>query len=293
MVIPDEDIQYAAKSGSVETGDWQRTAGQSKEVETPFSSRFAETPRMIWGIKFLDALIEPVYTSSTGCPRARLQLLSLTPASCKFSFLATSGSAGFAASYLTLPKNGIRFDSGTFDSTVLGRSPGAEIVRQYIPFSQSFDTPPVVRCWFTAIDTTGIPGVAQGGRQLTLNATRRTASGFTLTIQSDYAYTSASIGWLAYDSAEDGKRVRSDRYVIETTNAEKKSTVDRAFTGEPFAKVPAAFLCCDSLSSASGNWVRWNAQLLEVTKEKIKFHCGIPENPSSVTTLGFTWIAME
>lgn len=292
-VMLDEAVLYAATSGSVETGDWGSTAGQSKEVEVAFSSRFSETPRIIWGIKFLEAVYEPGYTSSTGCPRARLQLSSLTPTSCKFSFLAISGSVGFAANYLTLPKNGIRFESGIFDTTVLGRPPNTEAVRQYIPFPQSFTAPPIVRCWFIAVDITGATGSANVGRHITLNATRRTNNGFTLNIQSDNGYTSASIGWLAYDSAEDGKRVRSDRYVIEATNAEKKSTVDRSFSGEPFAKVPATFLGCDSFLTNPYNWVRWNAQLLEVTKAKIKFHCGIPNNPSSATSLGFTWIAME
>lgn len=292
-VIPDENLPYAATSGSIESGDWGRTPGQSKEVEVAFSSRFSETPRIIWGIKFLEAVQQPGYTSSTGCPRARLQLSSLTPASCKFSFLAIGGAAGFAGNYLTLPKNGIRFESGIFDTTVLGRSSNTEAVRQYIPFPQSFNTPPIVRCWFIAVDMTGAPGSADVGRHITLNPTRCTNNGFTITIQSTNGYTSTSIGWLAYDSAEDGKRVRSDRYVIETTNAEKKSTVDRPFSGEPFAKVPATFLGCDSFLTNPFNWVRWNAQVSEVTKEKIKFNCGIPDNPSSATSLGFTWIAME
>lgn len=239
-------------------------------------------------------------TSSSGGSRARLQLSDPTPAGCKFTLAALSGTsaisgstAGFAANYLTLPKNGVCFDTGTFDTSVLGRSSLTEYVRQYIPFSGSFTSPPIVRCWFTAFDLNGSPGSnSMAARQVTLGVAQRTCDGFTLTIQSVYGYTSASIGWLAYDSAEDGKRVRSDQYVIESSNADKKATVERSFSDKPFAKVPATFVGCDSFNVYSTNWVRWRAQQIEVTKDRFRFECGAASS-NGVNTLGFVWIAME
>ena len=235
-----------------------------------------------------------------GYPRARLQLSDLTPAGCNFSLAALSGTAdpvsgstaGFAANYLTLPKNGLRFDTGKFDTSILGsRSSGAEYVRQYIPFSRNFTSPPVVRCWFTAFDMT-LVGVPATDRQITLGVAQRTSDGFTLTIQTTNGYGSASIGWLAYDSEENGKRVRSDQYAIDASNTDKKAIVECSFSDRPFARVPATFVGCHSFNVRQGNWVRWRAQQIEVTKEKFRFECG-SANTNGVVTLGFVWIAME
>ena len=275
---------YSATSGLITmTGSAAVPAGQTKDVQVSFFRIFTETPRILHGLKTLDIEV----TNNT--PRFYSRLSDPSLQGFRTTFDAPNSAPTVYGNYLTLPKNDIHSETGIFNTSVLYKQI-TENVKQRINFAQELTAPPTVRCWIQGPDATS---TFVGDYNLSISATGITNDAFTLAASSTKQFTSVIVGWLAYDSKEDGKRVQCGSVNITDSNAQRRSETEVTFTGTPFAKVPASFIGCNSYTVGEENWVRWKSDVVEVTKEKIKVACGCTANPTSMLQYSYVWIVME
>ena len=243
-------IEYAQSGrNSAAMGGFQKGADSSAKFVVPFAAPYLKPPRVIHGISHFDL--------ESGRRRAFCGSLNDVTKSGMAYHAATWGGSfgyGFEISWMTLPENGIHFEHGSYDAI----QPGAKALSNRMFFSKPFvNGPPIVRCWFYEVnkkaDTEWF--------SLKTFASNITDRSFTINVESwaGRDFDDARVCWIAYDSAEDGKRVKS---ACETVTRAVKTSVGRVnFPGQPFSKIPAVFCAYSQIDMGPDRNLRGHSEI--------------------------------
>lgn len=238
-------------------------------------------PRLLFGLRILD--LEKSQPKAFG---GDVRALTNTGFTALVQSFGGCFSYGADMSWLTLPNNGVHFENGSYytgDETN-GRTQG---IARRIHFAVPFDSPPKVYCWFNEIHKEGSEWFC-----LRTYPSDISNSGFTLEVNAWAGrwFDSARISWFAYDSAEDGKRVKSGKN--RATREDRSPKFKNSFYGSPFAKKPATFIAISEIDFGMDENIRAIATIDDVTATELQWSCGTWDN-SNMDHMDITWIAME
>ena len=302
-------LVYAVRCGLVDSVTIQ--ARGTQHVYANFPPELKESPRLLY------APASIVINNPKEAIRFDSSVSQVELSRCEILIDAPKLNLTVSGNYLILPKNDVHFETGAFNTAVLEKQP-TENVRQRILFTRDFDAPPIVRCWIQGFDCTSSD---PANYQLSISAAGINSNAFTLTASSEKQFVSANIGWLAYDSNEDGKRVRSGiidipdsterrkpetalpvaspkiglevsasyeagravRSGIVDSPEQRKREIELGFTSAPFAKVPATFVGCTGFTGdGTRTDFKWKAHVNEVTQYRMHAAFGVSDNSTSL-----------
>lgn len=275
-----KDLARCGTSRALE-GGWIPGQGNAN-VEHIFRPQFAQPPRLIYGLRLLDLEKDHDW-------RIWPTMGEVTGSSMKWSMAIADGSKANAMdmSWLALPDNDIHFETGVFDS-IHEAHVGSTGIATRIPFSRPFVGEPIVVCWFIGISkgNTGWLSIKTYPRDIADSA-------FTLHIESwaERRFTSARVGWLAYDSRENGKRVHAFAG-DQVLRAQRTVEYDSQWYGSTHGRAPATFIAFNELDFGMGTNLRAKATIEGASKEKLQWSFGT-WGDTDMDHLKVTWIGIE
>ena len=268
-------IPVPAASGIIRVT--KRGRNESIDSVIEFPALMTSIPRIIYGLATLD--------SGQFDPRTSCNMREVTKEGFAFNQYVGQGYCyDLNTSWLTLPDNGIHFETGTCETWTM-RTNDHDDFRQDVRFLRPFSRTPIVRCFFQSLSIGG------GWRSLRVFSADVNANGFSLRVSTwaGRQYDGAQVGWLAYDADEHGKRVKSDSFV---TRRNETSTRTTRFPGQPFSKTPALFLGVQEFDFGNDKFFRMKSDIREITKESVTLEVGTWDD-SNMDHLQCDWIAIE
>jgi hypothetical protein len=255
-------------------------AGESKNQAVGFKTHLSDAPTMIYALSWVDIILSDGVRAIAELPRVSGD---------GFTMNLKAGNQcrpfDIQASWLTLPNNGIHFESGVFESWSLGRDIH-ENVTQRITFAEPFSEPPEICCWFVEINC------GAGWHSLKTYTKNITKEGFTLKIDTwaGRSFDGAKVQWLAFDTAEDGKRVKRGLSTI--TRGQGANKEDLPFYGTPFSRPPATIIGITELDLGDNAGFRLQCVIHSATKDRLAWEYGTWAD-TNMDHAVFTWLAVE
>ena len=259
---------------------WSTGQDQFAIVKQEFPASYSSSPRLIFGLRVID-LERSKHKGIVGAVKE----LTNTGFSAKVHSFGGCYAYNADMSWLTLPNNGIHFENGSYNTgDEVGRTQG---IAPRVHFAVPFNNAPKVCCWLNEIN--------MGGNDwLSLRAFARDISptSFILDISTwaGRSFEGARVSWFAYDSAEDGKRVKSGISTAKRDNPSQK--LKAPFYGSPFSKKPATFIALSEVDFSMDRNIRANTEIVSATATELEWSFGTWAD-SNMDHMHVTWIAVE
>lgn len=273
------------QSGSflaVEKG-WRPGMDSKARCAVKFQRPYAKTPKLLFGLSTIDCV---------GNKPKNFALSDLDINNAGFSVEAGSWNGchvySLGCNWMALPED-LHLETGTIHT--FGEPQGEKrMFTQRVTFGQSFEATPMVLVWFRGIsyaETTGWFAMQCFAQDVKTNSC-------TIVIQAGEGdsrmFENATVQYLAYPRAEDGKRVKSAR---ESANHPTKTFTQRApFYDSPFNKSPSTFIANSKLDFKTNFHLRFQAQAAALNARELEWSYGT-WSVSQMTTAHATWIALE
>jgi hypothetical protein len=259
--------------------------GQNTQIAVKFSTPFTKAPRMIYGLSHIDCVDGENVVAEAG-PRVAFDVVDVAVD----GFKANARTFGncvpweIKMSWLTLPENGIHFETGTFNTSTVRndlKSPAATLVA----FSRPFQKKPIVCCWLTEVD------IPYGWRSLRTWAASIKHDGFKLWVDTwaDRVWKNAQVNWLAYDAEEDGRRIKSS---VQIVKRHELGNFHSPWFRAPQARSPATFIAITELDVSPSRNTRISGQITNFTSGRLIGEIGTWDD-TDMDHLHCTWISIE
>ncbi|KAK4694378.1 hypothetical protein P7C71_g3198, partial [Lecanoromycetidae sp. Uapishka_2] len=263
----------------VEKG-WKAGKDSSALIRQEFPTTLSQPPRILYGLSGID--VERNGRLGVACDPKDLSVTGFTVEPRSFG---GSQAYGINFSWLTLPNNGVHFEFGQLDTYSLTNFNKLSTT-QRIEFPNAFKSPPKVLAWFYEINKIG------DWCSLKTYPKDASSTGFNIVIESwaNRPFDGARVCWLAYEAEEDGKRVKSDKNLVD--RATKFAKQDAPWYGTPFTQKPAVFIGISELDFSMGRNIRVRANIDGATNERLQWSYGTWDD-SDMDHLIVTWLAVE
>ncbi|KAK5053308.1 hypothetical protein LTR84_002282 [Exophiala bonariae] len=281
------DTSVLSENGCISASDHGMTheMGQNTQIAVRFSTPFTNPPRMIYGLSHIDCVDGENVVDAAG-PRVAFDVVDIAAD----GFQATARTFGncvpwdLKMSWLTLPENGIHFETGTFDTSTV-RNDSRSLAVTAVTFSRPFQRNPIVCCWFTEVD------IPYGWRSLRTWAARITHDGFVLSVDTwaDRVWKNARVNWLAYDAEEDGRRIKSSVQIVKRHEVRNFSS---PWLRDPQARDPTTFIAITELDCGPSRNTRISGQITNITGGRLIGEIGTWDD-TDMDHLHCTWISIE
>lgn len=259
---------------------WQQGEGSNTRCSVQFPRRYEQAAKLLFGLSYIDAQF--------GKPRGfSLALPEVKPDGFSIQVASLNGCYGYdvGCNWLSLPTD-IHLETGVIDTNSRNQGQYSSI-RQDVKFDQSFEGPPRVYVWFQEFDYPEL-----GFMRLKCVAENVTASGFTAVIESwaGSTFRNARVQYLAYPAAQDGKRVKSNRELVQ--RAQKEVHHRNFYYGEPFQSTPKTFIAISELDINSEANTRFRAFANAPNNRELIWSYGTWAD-TDMDHAAITWIAIE
>lgn len=274
-----------AQGGITEPTQWNSGAPDfNNSHPVSFATPYITAPRMISGFNKLD--------QEAGRPiRIISKHRNVTPTGFEAVYDTFAGGISYPPrmSWLTLPENGVRFETGVYDTYGMPRFDNNQTTKYRTNFFPHFENTPTVVSWLYEVN------MGLGWHSMTTQITHVDRERFDLHIGTwaSRNFDGVRVGWLAFDDTGCTSRAKAGKINVVRSEALKRGRM--TFEGARFSKTPTVFMALMELDHGDDRNIRFIGEATNVSTEGFDYACGTwAENGDhNMDHTTWIWVAVE